>query len=272
MDQSPADPAQYGRSFAEVYDSWYPGGDEDEIVEFLRSELPQGARILELGVGTGRLALPLAAAGFEVVGLDSSSEMLDVLARKDPASTIERIRADAGDPSTWTDELSERPFDCVLAACNLLLNLTVPGAQRACVAASAGLLAPGGVLVCELSKVALPQRRMTQRSTSTAVGGVEVVVTTDADPRTGLVRGCHEQRGPTGPVERRWEIRVLDPAQLHTWCEESGLVHSASHSGWSPERRDDREPTTVTVHTRAPHPAGSTAPDGVRHPEDRGGE
>jgi SAM-dependent methyltransferase len=266
MDQPPVDPAQYGRSFADVYDSWYPGGDEGEIVEFLRTVLPEGARILELGVGTGRLALPLAAAGFEVVGLDSSPEMLDVLAGKDPASTVQRIRADAGDPHTWGDELSAQPFDCVLAACNLLLNLTAPGAQRACVAASAEVLAPGGVLVCELSTIALPERRMTQRSTSAAVGGLEVVVTTDADPRTGLVSGSHEHRGPTGQVERRWEIRVLDPAQLSEWCEESGRVHSASHAGWGTRMLDEGEATTVTVHTRTSDSAAGTAPRRVRGP------
>ena len=65
--------SSYGDGFADVYDDWYQGvTDTDACVAALAALAPAGARVLELGTGTGRLAIPLAARGFSVVGLDSS--------------------------------------------------------------------------------------------------------------------------------------------------------------------------------------------------------
>jgi len=73
------DVGSYGRSFADVYDAWY--SDVSDVVATVTHvrELSRNGRILELGVGTGRIALPLADAGLDVVGIDASGEMLDVL-------------------------------------------------------------------------------------------------------------------------------------------------------------------------------------------------
>lgn len=89
------DPATYGRSFADVYDAWYP---TDEVtgatVAHVAALAGPGGSVLELGVGTGRLALPLAERGLSVTGLDASPDMLDRLAAKDPDG---RVRAVPGD-------------------------------------------------------------------------------------------------------------------------------------------------------------------------------
>ena len=55
----------YGEGVADVYDEWYPGGDPAPIVHRLQS-LSGGGPVLELGIGTGRIALPLAATGVSV--------------------------------------------------------------------------------------------------------------------------------------------------------------------------------------------------------------
>ena len=73
---------------AEAYDVVYGGliGAErtGKEVRFLEEQLPAGGRILDVGCGTGRHAIPLLAAGFEVTCLDESTGMLDVLKRKLP--------------------------------------------------------------------------------------------------------------------------------------------------------------------------------------------
>ena len=70
----------YGDGFADVYDEWYQGiSDVDATVRFLHALAGDGGRVLELAVGTGRLAIPLAATGTSVVGVDASQAMLDVL-------------------------------------------------------------------------------------------------------------------------------------------------------------------------------------------------
>ena len=79
------EPQAYGEAMAEVYDDWYADiSDADAtvaaVVELVRAA--GGGPVLELGVGTGRLALPLAAAGLDVTGIDVSAAMLDRLRAK----------------------------------------------------------------------------------------------------------------------------------------------------------------------------------------------
>ena len=87
-------PGTYGDAFADVYDDWYADiSDVAATVAGLR-ELAGEGPVLELGVGTGRLALPLAATGLAVHGIDASAAMLDRLRAK-PGS--ERLVLTLGD-------------------------------------------------------------------------------------------------------------------------------------------------------------------------------
>jgi len=99
------DPRSYGDTFADVYDDWY--ADLSPTAPFVASVLrllgdapptANSGRVLELGVGTGRLALPLATAGVAVTGLDASAAMLQQLAAKTVA-TKDPAPADAPAPA-----------------------------------------------------------------------------------------------------------------------------------------------------------------------------
>ena len=72
-------PSTYGDRIAEVYDEWFPessrAGDVDPAVSFLR-ELAAAGPALELGIGTGRVAVPLHREGVEVHGIDASEALL----------------------------------------------------------------------------------------------------------------------------------------------------------------------------------------------------
>ena len=71
----------YGRQFADFYDRLFPpGAGAEATAAWLAALHPRdGAPALELGIGTGRIALPLAERVGEVVGVDASPDMLDVL-------------------------------------------------------------------------------------------------------------------------------------------------------------------------------------------------
>lgn len=239
----------YGRSFAEVYDRWYPGGDEREVVDFLRARLPAGAAVLELGVGTGRLALPLAQAGLQVTGMDSSPEMLQRLSDKDPGGTVTAVRGDASTPADWP----KGPFDAVLAPCNLLLNLHAEGAQRRCVEAAASVLAPGGVLVVELTRLSAeghPARNLELRSVEP---DLVVLIATEVDPAGDVVQGNHVELRHGEPVRLRpWTIRLLDPAQLDSWCRAAGLALAERVADFTGAPDDGSSPCTVSVYRAAP--------------------
>ena len=82
------------------YDSW--AGVYDSIYSYVREDIPfyveaakdAGGPVLELGCGTGRVTIPIAEAGVDVVGLDSSEAMLDAASRKLERGVAER-RGDA---------------------------------------------------------------------------------------------------------------------------------------------------------------------------------
>ena len=83
-------PSTYGDRIADAYDDMYhhaPGfGDVAHAVAFLASLAGDGPA-LELGIGTGRIALPLQAAGVRVHGIDASAEMVERIARSRVVAT-----------------------------------------------------------------------------------------------------------------------------------------------------------------------------------------
>ncbi|HXR12980.1 MAG TPA: class I SAM-dependent methyltransferase, partial [Gaiellaceae bacterium] len=82
---------------AELYDAWSTGVVED-ISFYVDEALASGGPVVELGVGTGRIAIPTAAAGVHVVGVDSSAGMLAVCAEQARAAGVaERLDLRLGD-------------------------------------------------------------------------------------------------------------------------------------------------------------------------------
>jgi SAM-dependent methyltransferase len=143
--------ADYGRQFADFYDRLFPPGPAaEQIADALTTLLPSGrGPALELGVGTGRIALPLARRIGQIVGVDASAEMLHRLreAAERDGVDVESVEADI---SVFSDD---RLFDLVYCVCSTLLLVTDADEQRAAVARAADRLAPGGHLVIETHNV-----------------------------------------------------------------------------------------------------------------------
>lgn len=246
------DPGRYGSSFADIYDDWYPGGDEAEVVTYLARHLGPRSRVLELGVGTGRLALPLTAADFDLVGLDASWEMLEALANKDRGGAVRSVLADAGDPSGWNAAGLDGSFNGVVAACNLLLNLASPHDQHACVAGIATRLEIGGVFVVELQQVRPDVVGDVSYALSDALGDAPVVITTETDPSTGIVEGQHIELRADGTARiRPWSVCPVDLVELDSWCTESGLELTERHCDWSGRTWEPDSPTSVSTYRRS---------------------
>ena len=110
-----------------MYDDWYGDiTDTAACVETLQ-RLALGGPVLELGVGTGRLAIPSAGAGLGVTGVDLSAAMLQRMAAKPGGERVEAINGDMADPP-----VGDRRFGLVFVAYNTLFNLTGPDAQQLC--------------------------------------------------------------------------------------------------------------------------------------------
>lgn len=137
------DPGAYGRAIAHDYDSLYKTvPDTDEAVALL-VRLSGGGRVLEMGIGTGRLALPLQARGIEVTGIEGSPEMLDELRAK-PGG--EDIPVTLGN---FADAAVDGAFSVVVLAMHTIFGLPTPDDQIRCFENAAAHLEPGGAFVIE---------------------------------------------------------------------------------------------------------------------------
>jgi SAM-dependent methyltransferase len=137
----------FGARVAERYDEtsadMFDPAKVDPVVEFL-AELASDGSALELGIGTGRIALPLAQRGIRVHGIDLSEAMVAQLRAKPGA---DRIDVTIGDFATAT---VEGRFSVAYLVFNTIMNLTSQEEQVACFQNVAAHLQPGGCFVIEV--------------------------------------------------------------------------------------------------------------------------
>jgi SAM-dependent methyltransferase len=131
-------PATYGDSVADVYDEWYRLPHDLATEAAFLAELAEGGRVLELGVGTGRIAIPLAELGLEVHGIDTSSAMLEQMRAK-PGG--DKVHGSVGD---MADVPVDGEFSLVFVTFNTFFMLTSQEAQVRCFRNVAAHLAAGG--------------------------------------------------------------------------------------------------------------------------------
>lgn len=220
-----SDSQLYARSFTDVYDDWYGELDRPEaLVAALTERCARGARILELGSGTGRLARPLHDAGFAVLGMDAAISML----RQAPAG-----------PASFASDMTHIAarsscIDLVLVAYNTFFNLTSRSAQDRCLAEVARVLAPGGTFIVE-AFVAPPDAGggfgITLKDHPTDSTRRLAILTgpdaTDAD----TIVGSHIELGRDTTC-RPWQLAYQSPGDLDASARRAGLVLRERCGDW----------------------------------------
>ncbi len=136
-------PACYGDGCAEFYEQLY-GLPQRQMLDTL-AELAGSGPALELGLGTGRVALPLARRGVAVGGIEASTHMLDMLRSRPGAQQLEIIEGD------FTTARTTRPCSLVFALVSTLFLLPDRHSQACCLINVSRQLAPGGRLLIEAS-------------------------------------------------------------------------------------------------------------------------
>jgi SAM-dependent methyltransferase len=116
------------------------GADLHGEARLVSSLLAPGARILDAGCGTGRVAIELDRQGFDVVGVDIDESMLAVARREAPH--LSWLQSDLA----GADLAGHAPFDAVVLAGNVLIYVA-PGSEGAVLVTCAAVLRPGGVVV-----------------------------------------------------------------------------------------------------------------------------
>jgi SAM-dependent methyltransferase len=230
-----------------VYDDWYgesptvASSDLDTTIATLDA-LANGGRVFELGVGTGRLAIPLAATGLEVHGLDASAAMLAQMSAKPGAEKVIQHLGDMAGP------LPSGPFSLIFIAINTFFNLTTVEAQQACLTAIAAVLEPDGVVAIE-AFVPDPRANGPVLSVrSVDLGGVTLVASNTDVTTQSVIGQIIELRDGQLPRLKAWQIRYASPEQLDTLADAAGLLLAYRWGSWAADVFDDTSTHHVSVY------------------------
>ena len=134
------DPAFFGDRYAHEYDE-RTDLDPTPAVDFLAGMVPDGGRVLELAVGTGRVAVPLAQRGVDVEGIEGSAAMVELMRAKPGGASIPTVIGDMADVAVTG------PFRLAYLVFNTLFNLPSQARQIDCFRNVAKVLEPGGLFV-----------------------------------------------------------------------------------------------------------------------------
>ena len=219
--------ARYDETSGDMFDS----AVLDPAVDFL-AELAGSGRALELGIGTGRIALPLSQRGVPVHGIEMSKAMAAKLHAK-PGG--EAIAVTIGD---FASTRVEGSFSLAYLVYNTIGNLTTQAEQVACFRNAAAHLEPGGCFVIEVGVPDL--RRLPPGETYHVFHGSENYFGIDEyDVVTqGLI--SHHLETVDGKIERvSMPFRYVWPAELDLMAQLAGMTLRERWAGW------EREPFTA---------------------------
>src|SRR5918998_1119094 len=210
----------YDESSAEMFDPAVVGPAVD-----LLAELADGGAALELGIGTGRLALPLSERGVPVHGIDLSTDMVARLRAKPGGG---RIPVTIGDFATTR---VEGTFAVVYLVFNTVMNLTTQEEQVACFANAAGHLRPGGHFVVEVGVPDLQRLPPGERARPFALSPTRLGFDEYDVARQGLV--SHHYTVTDGRLElASVPFRYVWPAELDLMARLAGLVLEDRWEDW----------------------------------------
>ncbi|HTZ04842.1 MAG TPA: class I SAM-dependent methyltransferase [Gaiellaceae bacterium] len=228
---------------AERYDASSADMFAPEVVEpavdYLAA-LAGGGAALELGIGTGRIALPLAARGVRVGGIDLSPDMVAQLRAKPGGDAID---VEIGDFSTTT---VDGTFALAYVVWNTFLNLTSQDAQVACFANVAAHLEPGGCFVVEVQLPELQRLPSGEVFRPFTVAPTRVGIDEYDIANQGLI--SHHYRVVDGELERlSMPFRYVWPAELDLMARLAGMRPRERWGGWRREPFTSESATLVGV-------------------------
>jgi SAM-dependent methyltransferase len=240
------DATTYGERIADIYDELYEGMlDTDSTVEFLAGLAGKGP-VLELAVGTGRVALPLAERGIEVHGIDSSEAMVERLRAKEGG---DRIKVTLGD---FADVGVEGRFTLIFVVFNTLFALTSQDEQVRCFRNAADHLEDEGRFVLEVFVPDVARFDRGQRLSADRIEVDRVVLEASLhDPVGQRVTSQHVIIGESGNRMVPVHIRYAWPSELDLMASLAGMRLKDRWGGWRREYFTAESTRHVSVYEKA---------------------
>jgi SAM-dependent methyltransferase len=242
-------PQTYGDEIAEVYDDWLPGRCDEaatlDAVGFLASRA-RGGTALELGIGTGRVALPLAQRGVAVHGIDASEPMVARLRDKPGGADLPVTIGD------FADVPVDGEFDLVYVVFNTFFALPTQEDQLRCARNVAARLRTGGQFVIEAFVPDLSRFNNDQLVGVNHLGLDRVrLEATQHDGASQTVVSQHLLFGPDGMRLYPVRLRYCWPSELNLICRLADLHLTDRYAGWHREPFNSASAAHVSVYTKA---------------------
>lgn len=234
------DASTYGERIADAYDELVPAhvaATTEASVDFLAS-VAKRPRALELGIGTGRIAIPLSERGFEVSGIDASPAMVKRMRAKKGGAAI---RVEIGD---FADVRIRGSFPLIYVAFNTFFALLTQDAQVRCFERVARRLTSDGVFVISAFVPDLARFDRGQRVGATHIDPDMVALeATQHDPVAQTLTSAHVViRG--GAVQLYpVKLRYAAPPELDLMARLSGMRLRERFGGW---RREPFGPSSAS--------------------------
>jgi SAM-dependent methyltransferase len=225
-----------------LYDRWCAGVDHDIAFYVLACEGAEGP-IVELGAGSGRIAVELARHGHRVLALDAAPAMLAEAARRARRQGVEALL------ETIVGDLREPPSlpssDRVIAPFRTFMHLTGDDERRQALSAAGSLLVPGGQFIFDVFEPSAADIRATHDRWIARREGISEHPLWDADAR----RLALTVRLPGRTVAMNLEWRSAE--QWRELCAEAGLTVISAESGFAGEPLTHQKGDQVYICARA---------------------
>jgi hypothetical protein len=231
---------------AEVYDELAQRGDEDATVAFLAA-LAGGGPALELAIGTGRIALPLAATGVRVDGIDFSPPMIAKLRAKPGGDAIDVTEGDFAEVGV------AGPYRLIYVVFNSFFNLLTQDEQIRCFENVAAHLSDDGSFVieggCTLSFLDHLRAGQYVEAEGIAVDAVRFDLLR-FDPLTQLLYENHVRVSQDGVTFNPVVQRYAWPGELDLMARIAGLRLRERWGGWNRQAFTANSDNVVSVYQR----------------------
>ncbi len=215
----------YGQRIAGVYDQWYSEFDPASIQ--VLADLAAGGPALELGIGTGRIAIPLNKVGVAVQGIDASEAMVARLHAK-PGG--ENIQVTMGN---FAEVAIESQFSLIYVVFNTIFSLLTQEEQVTCFQHVARHLLPEGVFVVEAFVPDMTRFSGGQALRVTRIGNNEVQVDASLHEKDKqLITSQHVMITEQGTQLYPVTIRYIWPTEMDLMAQLSGLHLRSRWSNW----------------------------------------
>lgn len=247
----------YGREFAPFYDRIFQHDQTAEItaegLARIHPDVSQGT--LELGVGTGRIALPLARRIGPVDAVDSSVEMLTVLEQNRDGEPVHALQGN------FVHELPDRCYGMVFAVCQTMSMVGSRADQRRAMHRVAHALAPGGIFVVETGNPLQVHALMGEQNPAVSTVPLEAqggwlttyseITASEAGDEIWRCRQVWIERD--GSLHTGVEHSLLTSVEvMDQMATEAGLVPELLFASWSGAPYGDEAPLYIRSYRRPP--------------------